>query len=118
LGKKNNGFSQVEGFIILKSSENSYHVVFNRPVLWSENMHIVAWVSLLSGSEKLKTYLLMQCIKGSSTLRISSKGEKNSPRLVYRFGKQDKRIKEFLLERRRIKSIIGNFSRKQLNVPT
>jgi len=33
------------GFIILKSSWNCYHVVFNRTVSWSENMHIVAWVS-------------------------------------------------------------------------
>jgi hypothetical protein len=44
---------KLEGFIILKSSKNCYHVVFNRKVSWTENMKIVAWVSLQSHKEKL-----------------------------------------------------------------
>jgi hypothetical protein len=109
-------FHKLDGLIILKSSKNSYHVVFDRPVSWSENMRIVAWVSLLSGNGKLKTYLLMQCIKQSSTLRVSTRGERHSPRIVYRFGKQDKQIKKFLSERRRIKGIIRRIQNKQLEV--
>ena len=115
--KRTMNWFKLEGFIILKSSENSYHVVFNRPVLWSENMRIVAWVSLLFRSEKLKTYFLMQCIKESSTLRVSSKGEKPSPRIVFRFGKQDKQVKEFLFYRSEIKRIMRNMlNRKQENI--
>ena len=34
------------GFIILRSSNNSYHVVFNRSVTWAENLRVVAWVCL------------------------------------------------------------------------
>jgi hypothetical protein len=98
-------FHRLEGFLILRSSKNSYHVVFNRRVSWSENMRIVAWVSLLSGNEKLKKYFLMQCIKQSSTLRLSPKGEKGSPRVVYRFGKQDAQIHDYLCFRGRIKRI-------------
>jgi hypothetical protein len=45
---------KLEGFIILKSSENNYHVVFNRRVSWPENMKIVAWVSLLSHNGMLE----------------------------------------------------------------
>lgn len=41
------------GFLILKSSEDCYHVVFNCPVSWAENMRVVAWVSLESNVEKL-----------------------------------------------------------------
>ena len=112
-------FHKLEGFIILKSSENSYHVVFNRPVLWKENMRIVAWVCLLFRSEKLKTYFLMQCIKESSTLRVSAKGDKPSPRIVFRFGKQDKQIEEFLSYRKEIKRIIRIMqNRKQENIET
>ena len=109
-------FHKLEGFIILKSSENSYHVVFNRPVSWSENTRIVAWVSLLSGNEKLNTYFLMQCIKESSTLRISAKDEKPSPRIVYRCGKQDKQIKEFLSWRGKIKEIIRECTKNTHNL--
>ena len=98
-------FHKLDGFIILKSSENSYHVVFDRPVKWSENMRIVAWLSLLSKNAKLKTYLIMQCIKQSSTLRISCKGEKPAPRIVYRFGKQNMQIKKFVSYRKQIKEI-------------
>ena len=94
------------GFVILKSSKNCYRVVFDRGASWSENMKIVAWVSLLSRIEKLKKWFLMQCIKESSTLRVSPKKEKPSPRIVYRYGKQDKEILSFLRYRKAIKNII------------
>lgn len=97
---------RLEGFIILKSSENSYHIVFNRLVSWSENTRVIAWVSLLSHNRALTKYLQMQCIKESSTLRVSEKQEKASPRIVYRYGKQDRQINDFLKFRGNIKSII------------
>jgi hypothetical protein len=87
---------RLRGFIILKSSENHYHVVFDRSVRWERNMHVVAWVALESGNPKLQKYVLMQCIKESSTLRISSKKEKALPRIVFRYAKQDSEIKRFL----------------------
>ena len=68
-------------------------------------MHIVAWVSLLSHNSGLTKYLQMQCIKESSTLRVSEKREKASPRIVFRYGKQDKQIKGFLDFRDFIKRI-------------
>ena len=98
-------FHKLDGFIILKSSENSYHVVFDRPVKWSENMRIIAWLSLISKNEKLKMYLVMQCIKQSSTLRISQKGKKPAPRIVNRFGKQNMQIKKFVAYRKQVKEI-------------
>jgi hypothetical protein len=91
------------GFLILKSSENHYHVIFNNKVNWAENMSIVAWVSLQSNNQNMLRYLRMQCIKKSSTLRVGPKGEKSSPRIVYRVGNQDVQIKEFLELRREIK---------------
>ena len=50
----------------------------------------------------------MQCIKMASTLRISSKCEKPSPRMVKREGMQEDRILDFLKKRRKAKSIITN----------
>jgi len=104
---------KLEGFIILQSSrkvkeikykrkvihrwiKSSYLVVFNRPVRWELNARIMAWVAINSGIQSLKDYALMQCIKRSSTLRISPKENKPAPRIVYRYGKQDKQIKKFL----------------------
>lgn len=68
-------------------------------------MHVVAWVALISGNEKLRRYQLMQCIKESSTRRVSRKREKSSPRVVFRFGKQDREIRRFLARRKLIKKI-------------
>ena len=99
-------FHNLKGFIILKSSKKCYHVVFNRSVFWSENMRIVAWVSLLSHNKGTQNYHLMQCIKQASTLRISDKKEKPSPRIVYRYGKEDDQIISFLEYRKLIKRII------------
>lgn len=97
---------KLEGFIILKSSENNYHVVFNRPVTWTENMHIVAWVSLESHNPMIKKWFLMQCIKEGSTLRVSPKRDKASPRIVCRYGEQNKEIRSFLAHRRLVRSMI------------
>ena len=71
---------RLRGFIILKSSKNHYHVVFDKSVTWKRNVHIMAWVGLESGNENLQRYQLMQCIKESSTLRVSTKKQKPSPR--------------------------------------
>ena len=94
---------KLKGYIILKSSKDCYHVVFDRKVSWSENMWIVAYVALSALNRGLRKWQLMQCIKESSTLRVSSKREKPSPRIVHRYGKQDEQVKDFLRYRRLIK---------------
>jgi hypothetical protein len=96
----------LRGFVILKSSDKCYHVVFNRKVSWSKNMRVVAWVSLLSHNKGLHKWLEMQCIKEASTLRVGRKRDKPSPRVVYRYGEQDGQIKEFSNYRRLIKRIM------------
>lgn len=101
-------FFKLEGFIILKSSRRSYHVIFNRPVNWDRNVHIMDWVARLSKIETLIKYSLMQGIKESSTLRVGPKYKNPSPRIVYRYGKQDKKIKEFLEMRKTIDHISKN----------
>lgn len=93
------------GFIILKSSKSSYHVVFNRRVTWTENMSVVAWTALESRKEKLRLWLLMQCIKKWSTLRVSPKGKKPPPRIVYREGEHDGQIVGYLEYRRIVKRV-------------
>jgi len=103
---------KLHGFIILKSSKNCYHVVFDKTVSWAENMSVVAWVALLSHNKGLMKYLLMQCIKKCSTLGVSSKKEKPFPRVVYRFGNQSENIKEFLKNRKLITKIKTKYAEK------
>lgn len=97
---------KLEGYIILRSSLNNYHVVFNRKVTWKENMHIVGWVALLSNNRMVEKWFLMQCIKEGSTLRVSPKRDKPSPRIVFRHGKENGQIESFLRFRRLMKNII------------
>ncbi len=91
------------GYVILKSSRDHYHVLFNRTVSWEENTKIMAWVAVLSRNAGLRKWVLMQLIKVASTLRVSCKGDKGSPRIVCREGRQDHEIKSFLAWRKRIK---------------
>jgi hypothetical protein len=104
---------KLKGFLILKSSENSYHVVFDRPVTWSENMKVMAWVSLISKKKSLKKWLIMQCIEEGSTLRISPKGEKVHPRIVFHSGDQDKQISDFLKHRKLIQKFLEMIDKTQ-----
>jgi hypothetical protein len=87
---------RLDGFMILKSSDKCYHVVFNRPVSWTDNVRIMAWVTLQSKHPKLTGWFILQCIKQGSTLRVSPKYHKPAPRIVYRYGQQDAQIREFL----------------------
>lgn len=91
------------GFLILKSSENNYHIVFNRRVDWSENMSIVASATLACGNPRMTKWFLLQCRKREPTLRVGPKGNKPSPRIVYRYGRQDVQIQGFLEHRRMFK---------------
>lgn len=93
---------KLNGYILFKSSKNNYHVVFDRKVSWAENMSIVAWVTLISHNQGLKDWLIMQCIKGYSTLRVSPKQDKPQPRIVYRYGSQNHQIKTYLHKRKEI----------------
>ena len=96
---------KLEGFLILKSSIDCYHVLFNRKVSWEENVEIMAWVCLITKHQKLTGWFILQCIKKGSTLRISPKRNKLSPRVVCRYGKQDKEINNFFAYRKLIKRI-------------
>ncbi len=93
------------GFIILKSSKNHYHVVFDRYVSWDDNMSAVGWFSVLSHNPKVKDCLVMQCIKKALTLRVVPMKGKPAPRLVGRFGCQGHAVKDFLTHRQLIRRI-------------
>jgi hypothetical protein len=102
---------KLTGFILLKSSEKNYHIVFDREVTWNENVSIMAWICLFFYGRNLSRfpllrYFIMQYIKKDSTLRVSTKQQKPSPRIVFRFGKQDKQIKNFLKMKDLVKKII------------
>ena len=56
-------------------------------------MQIVAWVALRSHNKGLRKWQLMQCRKGSSTLRVGPKGKKPSPKIVYKEGRLDGEIR-------------------------
>ena len=90
---------ELSDFIILRSSDDNYHVVFNRTVTWEENMHIIGFASYMlrneRGGKKSMGWVIMQLIKESSTLRISTKGKKPRPRIIYKEGEQDREIATF-----------------------
>jgi hypothetical protein len=96
----------LEGFIIFQSSKLSYHVVFNLPVTWEKNIHIMNWVAVESQLGKLRDYVLMQGIKESSTLRVGYKGDKRPPKIIFHEGKQDKNIQDYIIKRNEIKKMI------------
>jgi hypothetical protein len=76
-------------------------------------MHIVGWLALRSRSKKVSGFLIMQCIKESSTLRLSCKGDKPFPKIVYRHGKQDGEISNYLKYRRTVKNLERKIEVKQ-----
>ena len=106
------------GFIILQSSVKtrkirndvfteiaysykspSYHTVFNGVVSKDELESILAWLCLFTKDWNLIIWFLLQLHKRTYTLRIGFKGKKKPPKIVYRYGNQDKQIAKFLENR-------------------
>ena len=54
----------------------------------------------------LTKYVLMCGIKTVSCLRIGKKKEKASPRTVFKFGKQDNEIKNYLLFKKNLRHFL------------
>lgn len=59
-------------------------MIFDKIVSWSENLSIVGRIVLMTYHEPLRRWHPMQCIKQSMTIRVSPKGDKRCPRIVYR----------------------------------
>jgi hypothetical protein len=95
-----------EGFLFAESSKRHYHLVFNRRTAKSKVISMIATICLRTRDEELTRWFLNQFTRGNFTLRISSKGKKPSPKIVFRYGKQDKETKRYLQHRRFIR---GNF---------
>ncbi|MEM2465641.1 MAG: hypothetical protein QXL85_08585 [Candidatus Bathyarchaeia archaeon] len=93
------------GYVILESSPNNYHVVFDRPFrYWSETARVMAWIAIMSNNPNVKDWVLMQEIKEASTLRVSPKptnpeGYKPTPKIVYQYGSRNLGIKAYLKAR-------------------
>jgi hypothetical protein len=115
------------GFIILQSStklhkvrdetltdyavtytSKSFHTVFNEPKTHDEVNGILAWLCLFTKDPKLIEWYLLQMIKGTYTLRQGFKRNKKPPRIVYRYGNQDKQVAKFLSNRAFIQSFLEN----------
>jgi hypothetical protein len=91
---------------VYKYQTRSYHAVFNRPVSMVELNRILAWLCLAVKNEDLTKWFFMQLQKETYTLRIGFKGRKKPPRIVYRYGNQDKQIAKFLSNRAFIHSFL------------
>jgi hypothetical protein len=89
----------LEGLIILESSQDNHHIVFNKPVKRIENIAIIAWTCKVADKPKLTAWFLNICIRNHPILRSSWKGTKPPPKIVYPMGKQDKRIAKYLFYR-------------------
>ena len=90
----------------------SYHAVFDGIVSKDEFNSILAWLCLHTNDWNLIKWFLMQLIKGTSALRIGFKGKKKPPKIVYRYGNQDKQIAKFLENRNFILDFLDSIKEK------
>lgn len=97
---------QLEGFLIAKSSELNYHVIFNKFMDWDDVLEIlfkIVWGYHYYGHGEhphLTNWAILQVIKQSITLRIGTKVltnvKKPKPKVVICKGKTGQNIKEYL----------------------
>ena len=81
---------KLEGYLLIKSSDKNYHVVFNRYLSWRTITKII-----FRQYEALR-WAVFQMQSGYLTLRISMKNGENKPKILLKVGKQDKLIKDYL----------------------
>lgn len=92
------------GYLLIKSSCDGWHVVFDRQVSWKNALRVIfaappcrrRWGRHLSWAE-------LQAVKGFATLRIGKKGHKVSPRIFKTAGSSHGQIAEYLSCRKKLK---------------
>ena len=93
------------GVVVAESSKRHYHVIFNRRLSKFKVFSIVSTLCIRLKLEALTKYFLEQSTRGDFTLRISPKGKKPSPRIVFQYGKQGGEIQNYLQDCELLKSI-------------
>lgn len=97
---------RLEGYLIAKSSKHHYHVIFNKKLEWKQVVKIMSWIAIISRSLSVKNYVLLQLIRGESTLRLSTKKNKPIPRVICRKGQTNKGVEKYLATKRWIKNSV------------
>jgi FMN phosphatase YigB (HAD superfamily) len=93
---------RLKGYLIARSSENNYHVVFNRYLTWKKTLEYlfkIVWRYHYHehGMKPSLTYwAILQACKGSETLRISKKNHKAVPKVVRCYGETDKLCRDYM----------------------
>ncbi len=82
----------LEGYLIVKSSENHYHLIFNVYLPFREALMIASSVRI----GNLQCWILERAKHGEFTIRISTKNGNNKPKLIAEKGKTDKLINDYL----------------------
>lgn len=94
---------RLQGYVLLKSSCDGWHIVFDRRLSWKNVLRVIfaappcrrRWGGHLSWAE-------LQAVKGFATLRIGGKGHKRSPRIMEYRGSQNCEISEYLICRKKM----------------
>jgi len=81
---------KLEGFLLVRSSDKNYHVVFNRYLSWKTITKI-----LFSQYECIR-WAVFQLKEGMLTLRVSRKNGRDKPKILLNVGKADKLVKDYL----------------------
>jgi len=81
---------RLEGYLLIRSSDKNYHVVFNKYLSWKTITKII-----FNQYEALR-WAVFQMQSGYLTIRVSMKNGKNKPKILLRVGKQDKLVKDYL----------------------
>ena len=93
---------KLQGYLIARSSQNNYHVIFNRYLSWPttlEYLFKVVWnfhYHNHGSMPHLTNWAILQAIKHSQTLRIGSKDNKKPPKTVFIQGKTQSLIRDYL----------------------
>jgi len=81
---------KLEGYIIVRSSERSYHLIFNRFLTWK------TITTILGKMWEAQRWFVFQLREGYLTLRVSTKNGKNKPKIVFKTGKTNKLIADYM----------------------
>jgi hypothetical protein len=87
---------KLNGFLIMRSSVNSCHVIFDKFVDWATNVSVMNSIAIQFDNEDFRSYVRLQCRKGQSTLRVGTKGYGGIPFPYFSEGSQVEEIKDYL----------------------
>jgi hypothetical protein len=106
----NHAWHKLKGCAVLKSNKDYYHVIFDRPVDWAENMRVIDWTAIISHNDGYVSGLQCNASNVRQLYEFSERDLNRRQRVIYNHGSQKWQIEQYFEFQKMVKNLVKKVS--------